>query len=327
MSPTARILLAFLQTGGQFISGAALGRRLGVSRVSVHHHLEALKAGGFVFSAIRNRGYRLEHEPDAVHPALLEALLAEQPIPFFAGGLCLGATDSTNSVAEAELAKGRPAPFYVIADTQSAGRGRRGRSWHSPPRSNLYLSVGLRPNLPPARLQSITVWLGLRLCRFLRDTFALPVQVKWPNDLFLHGRKVAGMLTEARVDAEATRDLVFGLGLNVNCTEADFPPELAGIAGSIGPHLGRPVNLSRLAHGILGALAAAIPVFLDGHHAEELVALWPQFDYLRGRTVSNGMLEGRVLGINPSGALRLERPDGSIALLHSGEVSLGSGTP
>jgi biotin-(acetyl-CoA carboxylase) ligase len=102
------------------------------------------------------------------------------------------------------------------------------------------------------------------MCRFLRDAHGLPVLVKWPNDLMLHGRKIAGMLTEARVDSEATRDLVFGMGLNVNSSESDFPPELTSVASSLSLNIGHALNLSRLAHSVILHLAEAIQDFLDG---------------------------------------------------------------
>lgn len=325
MSPDAEVLLPFIRAGGQFVSGSQIGRDLGLSRVSVHNRLESLRAQGFVFSAIRNKGYRLDEEPDAFHPDLFAALQAHEPCPFFKSHLALSETDSTNSVAELELSKGREAPFLVLADAQSAGRGRRGRVWHSPAHTNLYLSVALRPALPPVRLQTITLCLGLSICQFLRDQFALPVLIKWPNDLLLHDRKIAGMLTEARVDAEQTRDLVFGLGLNVNAAESDFPEDLRAIAASLAMHLGRKLNLSRLAHALVHRLAISIRDFLANPQAQNLADSWPEFDYLRGQLVSTGGISGRACGVTNTGSLKVERDDGSTVLLHSGEVSLGTG--
>lgn len=324
MSLDVKVLQSFLRAEGQFLSGTGIGESLGLSRVSVHNHLEALKKSGFQFAAIRNKGYRLEKEPNRFHPALFAALLAEEPCPYFDSHLALPSVDSTNNLAELELSKGRTVPFFVVADEQTAGRGRRGRSWHSPPGANLYLSIALRPTLPPSRLQTITLWLGMRICQFLRDTYALPVLIKWPNDLILHDRKIAGMLTEARVDAEQTRDLVFGVGLNVNAREADFPGELAGMASSLAINTGKPLNLSRVAHKLVHVLAGGVQDYLEDQYADELTTLWPEFDYLRGRQVQTGEVGGRVLGISRNGSLRLERTDGSTMLLHSGEVTIGS---
>lgn len=325
MNLDAKVLLSFIRAGGQFVSGTEIGDSLGLSRVSVHNHLETLRKEGFTFSAIRNKGYRLEAEPVTFHPALFAALLEDNPCPFFDSYIALTEVDSTNSLAELELSKGRTTPFFVAADEQTAGRGRRGRNWFSPEKKNIYLSIALRPTLPPSRLQTITLWLGMRICQLLRDKFALPVLIKWPNDLILHDRKIAGMLTEARVDAEQTRDLIFGLGLNVNAREADFPEDIANMASSLALNTGKAINLSRLAHSLVHCLASAVQEYLDDQYVDELAALWPEYDYLRGQVVEAGDIRGRVLGINKAGSLRLEREDGSTMLLHSGEVSIGSG--
>lgn len=326
MHTQTQILQFFINSRGQFVSGTDIGEQLGLSRVSVHNHLEALKNDGFVFSAIRNKGYRMEKEPDYFHPFLFDALMHSEPCPFYRTYQAHREVGSTNSVAELELAKGTAGPFFVVASEQTEGRGRRGRVWHSPLNKNLYLSIGLRPEMPPARLQTITLWLGLRLCRFLRDRYALPVLIKWPNDLMLHDRKIAGMLTEARVDSETTRDLVFGLGLNVNSLAEDFPQELADIASSLSINLRKALNLTRLAHSIVHLLATAITDYLDDQFGEELAAQWPEYDYLRGHNVRAGDFQGRAMGISANGSLRLERQDGSHILLHSGEVSIGTRT-
>ena len=322
MDLDTRVLIPFLRAKGEFVSGSSIAGELGLSRVSVHNHLERLRNSGFQFSAVRNKGYQLTGEPLVFHPVLFDALLGVQPCPFFKSHIALGEVDSTNSIAERELSSGTESPFFVVADSQTAGRGRRGRSWHSPKQKNLYLSVALRPSLPPARLQTITLWLGLRLCQFLRDSYSLPVQIKWPNDLLVHGQKVAGMLTEARVDSEMTRDLVFGLGINVNSSQEDFPEELTSLASSLSLSLGKTLNLSRLAHKLIQHLAVAIEDFLQDDYASELAHLWPEYDFLRGKSVQTDQVRGTAAGITQNGSLRVQREDGSTAILHSGEVSL-----
>ncbi len=324
MTIDAKLLALFLKHPGKFISGTAIGEAVGLSRVSVHNHLEQLKKEGFRFSAIRNKGYRLESEPDRFHPSLFEALWSARSCPFFDDYLIRKDIHSTNSLAEIELAKGRPTPFFILADQQTAGRGRRGRTWHSPAGRNFYLSIALRPSMPPARMQTITLWLGLQLCLFLRDRFSLPVMIKWPNDLMLHDHKFAGMLTEARVDADQTRDLVFGLGMNVNGSKEDFPGELQSLATSLSMNTGSSISVTRLAHAVVGVLAGAIETYLADQHGEELSSKWPEVDYLRNQQVHTDAIRGRVLGITSTGSLRLQKDDGSVLLLHSGEVSIGT---
>lgn len=322
-NPQATILQQFLNAGHQFVSGSAIAHTLGCSRVNVHKHLEALRREGFRFEAVPRRGYRLLAGPDAFHPEFFRALLLNGPLPFYQHFHYKNTTGSTNSDAERAMAENATDPVLVVAGAQSAGRGRRGRAWHSPPGRNLYLSVGLRPELPPARLQAITLFLGMAVCLYLRSEYNLPVMVKWPNDLLLHDRKLAGMLTEARVNAEHTRELVFGIGLNVNATAGDFPPDLRHTATSIAATTGRQVPTSRLAYGLARVLAKAFADYLRGPEAPtDWMQQWQSADALLGRSVKAGEHTGIAEGINSAGSLCLRRADGSRLLLHSGEVSV-----
>src|SRR3954462_12388040 len=128
---------------------------------------------------------------------------------------CLDTGDSTNSEAEPLLDTGASVTLVILAGEQTAGRGRRGRVWHSPPTGNLYSTFVFRPKLEPARLHDFTLWMGLNVCELVSNFTKLEPGLKWPNDLLMNGRKAGGMLTEARVDADEVRDLVFGLGINL----------------------------------------------------------------------------------------------------------------
>ena len=193
------ILLAFLEADGEPVSGDRLAKELGVSRVAIWSRLERLRASGYVFAASTRKGYALRSVPRHLDPALLDAhlrLLKVSPKVEF-----LAEVDSTNSEAERRLAVGQEAPFAVLARTQKAGRGRLGRKWHSAPSGNLYLSLAFRPFIPPERLKPFTLWMGLALCAHVEKSLGLKLGLKWPNDLQSpDGRKVAGMLTEARLD-------------------------------------------------------------------------------------------------------------------------------
>ncbi|MEY3000114.1 MAG: hypothetical protein RL648_328 [Verrucomicrobiota bacterium] len=320
MQPNPEILVPFLHPPGTYVSGESIARALGLSRVSVHKHLEALRADGFVFDSASKRGYALREEPMAFHPILFKALLLDTPIPFFKTLTAHASVTSTNDLAEAALAAGVPAPFLILATEQTSGRGRRGRVWHSPPQKNLYVSAAIRPSLPPARLQTITLWTGVRICQWLRDTYGLPAMLKWPNDVFVHGRKLAGILTEARIDAEMTRDLTIGLGLNVNSGSMDFPPELRTTATSLSLQLNNPLSLSRVAHQLAEVLATALTDFLAAD-PPDIAASWDEFDWLRGQSVNANGIQGIAQGITQTGSLRLKREDGSFALIHAGEVT------
>src|SRR5690606_18217155 len=134
--------------------------------------------------------------------------------------------DSTNDEAARQLAAGRTAPFVILARKQTRGRGRLGRAWHSEANGNLYASFAFRPRVPPGRMAVFTLWMGVSICELIANFTHLQPGIKWPNDILFDGRKAGGMLTEARIDSDQIRDLIFGLGLNVNAPAADWPADL-----------------------------------------------------------------------------------------------------
>jgi BirA family biotin operon repressor/biotin-[acetyl-CoA-carboxylase] ligase len=197
----------------------------------------------------------------------------------------------------------------------------------------LYLSFAFRPQLPPARMPKFTLWMALRLCRMLNENFRLPVGVKWPNDLVHDGRKLAGLLTEARMDADLMRELICGLGLNVNGDPAKWAGGARGaaaarVAGTLQQiNGGRALSLNAVAADVAWVGARAYEDFVAGRFAAEFDGLWARYDSLRGREVTvslaDGTLCGKVTGLDESGALRLTLADGSRRTVQSGDVTLG----
>ncbi len=319
------ILRAFLEAGGAAVSGDDLAGELGVSRVAIWARLGRLRREGFAFEASPRKGYRLTGSPDAAHPALLEAHLrrlgCRMPCEV------LDATDSTNSEAERRLARGAEAPFAVLARRQTAGRGRLGRAWQSDRTGNLYLSLAFRPFLPLERLGPFTVWMGLAVCEHLAEAHGAELGLKWPNDLLdARGRKVAGMLTEARVDADAVRDLVFGLGLNLEGPGKDWPADLRRRAAGLREAAGGPLDPSAVAAGVIAALERAWERFEEGRFAADFRRMAARRDCLRGKpvrvTLRGKPLSGTADGIEDDGALRLRGAGGKAMRVASGEVTL-----
>jgi BirA family biotin operon repressor/biotin-[acetyl-CoA-carboxylase] ligase len=319
------ILLAFLEADGEPVSGDRLAKELGVSRVAIWSRLERLRASGYVFAASTRKGYALRSVPRHLDQALLDAhlrLLKVSPKVEF-----LAEVDSTNSEAERRLAVGQEAPFAVLARSQKAGRGRLGRKWHSAPSGNLYLSLAFRPFIPPERLRPFTLWMGLALCAYVEKSLGLRLGLKWPNDLQSpDGRKVAGMLTEARLDADSVRELVFGVGLNLTGTPKDFPADLRATAGSLEAALGAPLDLNREAAGVIAALFRAWEQFEEGAWSRSFRKLWTHHDVLAGKSVRVGLrgdpVAGVVDGIDDEGSLILRTGGGRRAIVSSGEVTL-----
>jgi BirA family biotin operon repressor/biotin-[acetyl-CoA-carboxylase] ligase len=318
------ILRELVATDAGIVSGARLAKLLGISRVAVWMQLQKLTRQGFVFEARRSRGYRLVKTPGTLHAALVRAYLSGRPHPPHL--VCLDTVDSTNSEAERLLATGARVPLVILAGAQTAGRGRRGRVWHSPPAGNLYSTFVFRPKLEPARLHDFTLWMGLNICELVANFTKLEPGLKWPNDLHVNGRKAGGMLTEARVDADQIRDLVFGLGLNLNGRAADLPRELQKTAISLADAAGAPVDLNRFAAALIGRVLSAYDQFLEGSHRDKFASLWKRFDVLRGRpvTVTQGTrtVAGTATGIDNEGSLIVRLNSGRTERFRAGEVTL-----
>ncbi len=317
------ILRELLAHADEPVSGTRLARRLGITRVAVWHHLQKLAAQGFEFEATRTRGYRLVRPPDGLHPALLAAHLGRaRALPF----VCLATVDSTNAEAERRLAAGESAPLVILAREQTQGRGRRGRRWHSADNGNLYSTFVFRPQTEPGRLQHFTLWMGLQVCELIASFCRVRPALKWPNDVHLDGRKAGGMLTEARVDADQVRDLVFGLGLNLNGRAASLPPELRATATSLADATGAPVDLNRFAAALILRLGSAYARFADGSYRRDFAGLWEQYDLLRGRPVAvaqgDRTIRGTASGIDAEGCLVVRTAGGAMERFRAGEVTL-----
>lgn len=318
------ILRELLAAEPRFVSGAKLARSLGISRVAVWMQLQKLERQGFSFEAVRSRGYRIISRPDTLHPALVLAHLRGRSRP--PGLVCLDSVDSTNSEAERRLAAGESVPLVILAREQTEGRGRRGRTWHSPAAGNLYATFVFRPRLEPASMQDFTLWMGLNVCELVANFCRISPALKWPNDLIVSGRKAGGMLTEARVDAEQIRDLVFGLGLNVNARVADMPRDLQKTAISLAEATGGPVDLNRLAAALIGRVMSGYSSFVDGSYRDTFADLWQRYDVLKGRRVTviqgDRSISGTASGIDDEGSLLLRLDNGRTERFRAGEVTL-----
>ena len=320
------ILKALQDAGGSFVSGSLLAGQLGVSRPAIHGKLDKLRGEGFVFEAVRNRGYRLAKEPGLLHPALLRCALDR-----LGNGMrfrYFPVVDSTNSEAERRCASGEPSPFAIVSSCQTNGRGRLGRTWCSDSAENLYLSLLFEPDIPPQQLQHFTLWAGICICRMLQENVAgAPLKVKWPNDLHCGGRKFAGMLTEAKLDADRIRSIVFGLGLNVNGNPNEFPDEVRPLATSLRAIGGRPLPLNELAAAVIHAVGEAYEICIQKKDTpQKLSEAWGPLDALAGRQVT-AVLAGKEItgvadGIDESGALRLRTRGGRVEAVRAGDVTL-----
>jgi BirA family biotin operon repressor/biotin-[acetyl-CoA-carboxylase] ligase len=303
---TREKLVELLATGEGYVSGAEIARRLGISRNAVWKHVESLREEGWDVETARSRGYRIGRRPD---PLDVEAISAQLETRRLGRRLvCVPVTGSTN-VDAAELARGgAPEGTVVIADTQTAGRGRLGRSWVSVRGLNLYMSVVLRPAIPPGAAPQLSLVSGIAVARAL-EAEGLRPRIKWPNDVLLDGRKTCGVLTELEAEADRVEFVIVGIGVNLNSRPEHFPPELRPIATSACIAGGRPVARARFAARLLAELEHCYDRYAEAGFTA-LAGEWNARSALTGRQVTvagaaRATVSGACAGIDDDGALLL----------------------
>ena len=249
-----RVLSLLRERQGEYVSGEAMSRALGISRAGVWKAIEGLRQEGYTIASAPNRGYCLEDAPDRLRVGELFGLLSDAKIG--SQLLCLDVIDSTNTECKRRAMDGAPEGLVVTAEEQTGGRGRRGRSFQSPRGTGLYLSALFRPELEPARVGDFTAWVAVAVCDGIEACCGVRPQIKWTNDIVLEGKKLVGILTELGLESETnTLDyMVTGIGVNVNQSPEDFSPEIRDMATSLSQILGRPVRRAELAAQIVLAL-------------------------------------------------------------------------
>lgn len=306
---------------GPYISGEELSRRLGISRAAVWKAISSLRRDGYVIEARSGLGYRLTFSPDA----LVEREIRRRLSVSCPGLRCLEEIDSTNSYLKREALSGAPHGTVAVADSQTAGRGRMTRSFHSPPGKGVYLSILLRPNLPPQELLGITGMTAVAICNAVERTAGVRPGIKWTNDLVLSGRKICGILTEMAVETESglTQYAVIGAGVNVGHTPEDFEPEVSRMATSLAQE-GCPVSRCALAAAMIEEL------FRLSDALGKDTAPW--VDAYRRRCVNIGKpvrlmhsgreTRGEALDIDGQFGLVVRLEDGRRTTVRTGEVSV-----
>ena len=320
-NPTATIL-GMLHGAEDHLSGQDICRSLGVSRTAVWKHIGTLRNLGYQITGSPHRGYRLDSAPNT--PLAFEVIPRLKTTRFGHELLFLPETDSTNRHLAGLADRGEAEGTVVVADKQTGGRGRMDRAWFSPPDTNLYFSILLRPDIPPQRVPSLSLAIGLGVVRALRRLFpGLDIAIKWPNDLFCGGRKVAGILCEMQSEVDRVHYIIVGIGLNVNQSEADLPVGLRPIATSLRDVTGR--ELSRPA--LLAEILLQLEMVYDRWRLaglEPLLAELMKYSLLQGREVTvacqGSTVRGTVRGLSPTGALILQTSGGHRREILSGDV-------
>ena len=316
-----RVLEALWSCADSSVSGEELASRLSLSRTAVWKAVEQLREEGYLIESAPRRGYRLLSKSDVLsgpgigkrleHPALRVRYAKE--------------VGSTNTVLKELANRGEAAGFAQVAGRQSAGRGRMGRSFYSPEDTGVYLSLLLRPVLPAAEAVRITACAAVAVAETLEELSGRPAQIKWVNDVFMDGKKVCGILTEASLDCESGQlsYAVVGIGVNALAPVGGFPEELREIAGAVFSARELPELRCRIAAGILNRLWR----FCGGAELADCFEAYRSRSLVLGRELellSPGIEPQRALALDlePDYSLRVRLADGSERSVRSGEVRI-----
>lgn len=304
--------------GGDFISGAALAERLGVSRNAVWKAVKSLESEGYVIESVTAKGYRLAESSNRLSESLILSHLQDRSM--CSSVRVFDELGSTNITAKELASAGAPDGTVVAAETQTMGRGRLGRSFASPPGSGLYMSVIVRPELELQLCSMITAAAAVAVAEAVENLSGAETRIKWVNDIYMNGRKICGILTEASLGLEmhSLDYAVIGIGVNVS---GSFEGELADIATSVEAECGLRPDRNALCAEIIKGLRKYLPTIGERGFLTE----YRRREMLTGSevttTVGRETLTGKAVGIDDDANLIVELPDGTQRHISSGEAN------
>ncbi|HVU28693.1 MAG TPA: biotin--[acetyl-CoA-carboxylase] ligase [Verrucomicrobiae bacterium] len=323
MTTDAKILSA-LRVHPDGISGAQLADQLKISRAAIWARIEDLRKVGYEIEASPHLGYKIVSEPDALIADDLLARLGKTKI-IGRDIRVFEQTTSTNDVIEKLARDGVREGVVVFAESQTKGRGRLGRKWISPARKGLWFSILLRPNLRPQETTQLTVASAIALRRAILAETNLRAEIKWPNDILIGGKKVAGILTELSAELDKVRCVILGIGIDVNLDAHEFPADLKKIATSLKVESGEKISRAELATAILRELDFDYSQICAGKFSE-IADEWEAHCATIGKNVTvhigDRKIRGRAESLGDDGALLLRTEHGRLERIIGGDVTL-----
>jgi len=319
------ILQLLREHSSTFLSGEEISRRLKVTRTAVWKRIQRLRTLGYEIEASTRLGYRLIRSPDLLTPSEVKPLLTTKwmgkTIHYF------HSIDSTNSKAYQLAIQDAEEGEVVIAELQVKGRGRLGRYWFSPAFLNLYLSVILRPQIPPHQASLITLMAAVATANAIEKYSGLLPLIKWPNDILIRDRKVAGLLNEIHSEMDRIHFVILGIGVNLNMDGKMFSKEIRGVATSLKREMGQTISRKAFLQSLLEELESWYEIFLKEGGAPVLKA-WRDRAKIEGKRVRvtsfGETLSGVAVDIDSDGAMILETKDGKRKRIVAGDVEYRS---
>jgi len=316
-------LLQYLkETKGEWVSGESLSNQMGVSRSAVWKQISKLKEEGYSIESAPKKGYLFRKTsekllPNEIREGLETKLLGKGDIVYSKE------IDSTNRKARDLADEGAPEGTLILSEAQIKGKGRKGRTWFSPPKGGIYISLILRPTISPVEAPKFTLLAAVAIAEALLSMTPLNINIKWPNDILVNGKKIAGILTEMSTEMDAVNYIVVGLGLNVNTPK--FPDEIQGIATSIFIETGKVFPRVRLIQEYLVRYETYYEMYKKTGF-EPIINRWKDLSNIVGKKVEvrviGNQFIGKALDIDGDGALILKDDQGVIHRIISGDITL-----
>ncbi len=313
-------IIKTLKNQTQFISGEQLSKSLGITRAALWKKIKALREKGFTIDAVSAKGYKITKSPEFSIEELnmLAAGSMWEKIFFFED------IDSTNTAAMKLAEKGFKHGVVVLADSQSKGKGRRGRTWFSPAKSSIYMSVILNPEIEPKDATLLTLMAAIACAQAIKNTTGLDVKIKWPNDITLNGKKLGGILTEIKSDTEKIIFAVIGIGINVNVKPDNFPADISSVAASLSGHTGSEHSRTLIIAEILKEIERWHNAIIQGRR-QAVISEWKKLTSTLGKRVmidsSKGAVTGLAEDIDDDGVLLLKLDSGAIVKINAGDLT------
>lgn len=308
----------------EYMSGEELCKRFAVSRTAIWKHIKDLQDDGYQIEAVRNRGYKLLAVPDLVTAAEIRNGLQTRRFGQYV--FDLKSTESTNLIAAKLAEEGEPEGTLVIADQQTGGKGRRGRTWFSPAGTGIWMSLILRPDLPMAQAPQLTLVAAVAVSLALTDIVGQKAGIKWPNDILFDNRKVCGILTEMNMESEEIKSVIVGIGVNVNQELHDFPFDLQERAASLRMVAGQRLQRAAAVQRILEQFEVLYDLFLQEGGFAPIRELWKRQSVTIGKQVvaqtPRGVFAGIAVDIDDMGALILRDEQGQLQKIFSADILL-----
>lgn len=315
-------ILRILRNSDGYISGQELCNGLNVSRTTIWKVMNQLKVEGYKIDSIPNKGYLLVENPDVLSKEEIESRMDTQlfgrSVEYYTE------VDSTNTYGKRLAEDNGTHGTLVVAEKQSTGKGRRGRYWDSPKGTGIWMTLILKPNFNPQKASMLTLVAGLGVAQAINKLYHLPCQIKWPNDIVIHGKKVCGILTEISTEIDAVNHIVVGIGINANTHE--FPADIEDMATSISRELGNNILRSELIAQCMKEIEYYYKIYMETLDLRELVDKYNNLLANIGKEVvileADSQYEAKSLGINDQGELGVITRDGITRYILSGEVSV-----